>query len=268
MIKNIDYHIIDRCNLNCAGCNDFSPLVLASDMGKSIEQITADFSLLSKIKNDFYILNIMGGEPTLHPHLSKILRIARQILPDNKIRLLTNGTNYDKFYKWKDSIVENKIDVVVSVYPYCQDYQERYNKLADILKPEVEIDEYWEAAVTDGFNRATFSNTFGVASEDDVKNCPRRFACPQLKNGRIYLCPFIAQFDKLKAYFGDSVKFDLDGTEYFDLNGDITSQEFYDFIYSAHPKICDHCVGAHNKWLGPKYRWETTKKQLNEWISE
>ena len=111
MLKNVDYHIIDRCNLNCAGCNDFSPLVSPDDKGKSIEQITADFMLLSKIKNEFYILNIMGGEPTLHPELSKILRIARQIFPDNKIRLLTNGTNYDKFYRWKDAIVENKIDV-------------------------------------------------------------------------------------------------------------------------------------------------------------
>ena len=268
MLKNVDYHIIDRCNLNCAGCNDFSPLVSPDDKGKSIEQITADFMLLSKIKNEFYILNIMGGEPTLHPELSKILRIARQIFPDNKIRLLTNGTNYDKFYRWKDAIVENKIDVVVSVYPYCPDYQERYDKLASILRPEVEIDEYWTAAVTDGFNRATFSNQYGVANEEDIQTCTRRFACPQLKNGKIYLCPFAAQFDKLKTYFGDKITFDYDGKEYLDLNGDVTPKDFYDFIYGARPLMCNHCVGAHNKWLGPKHQWETTKKSLDEWVSE
>ena len=134
MVNNIDYHIIDRCNLNCASCNHFSSLVPSTDKGKSIEQITSDLTLLSKVKEVFNCLTILGGEPTLHPELSKILRIARQIYPNKQINLVTNGTNYDKFEKWRDSIIENNIHVILSLYPYCDDNMERAEKMRKILQ--------------------------------------------------------------------------------------------------------------------------------------
>ena len=268
MLENLDYHIIDRCNLNCASCNDFCPLVKpGTGDGKSIEQITADLTLLSKLKDEFYRLNIMGGEPTLHPQLSKILRIARSIFPNNRIRLISNGTNYDKYSRWKDSIVENDIDVTISVYPYCNDYMEKLETIKKTLEPETTV-EVWMQAVVCGFNYATFSNSTGLVTEEDVASCSRRFACPQLKDGKIYLCPFAAQFNRLKDYFGDDIKFDLDGKEYLDLNGDVTAKDFYNFIYGARPVLCEHCVGAHNHWMGPKQPWHISNKNLDEWVCE
>ena len=268
MLENLDYHIIDKCNLNCASCNDYCPLVEpGTGEGKSIEQITADLTLLSKLKSEFYRLNIMGGEPTLHPQLSKILRIARRIFPNNVIRLITNGTNYNRFSQWKDALVENNIDVTVSLYPYCKDYEERLQIIKKTLEPEINV-EVWSPAITDGFNYATFSNTLGLVSDDDIANCTRRFSCPQLKDGKIYLCPLAAQFNRLKSYFKDKIKFDSDDKEYLDLNGEVTAKDFYEFIYGAKPVICEHCVGAHNHWLGPKRPWMISGKSLDEWVCE
>jgi len=264
MINNIDYHIIDRCNLNCASCNHFSSLVPATDMGKSIEQITADLTLLSKIKDEFETLSLLGGEPTLHPQLSKILRIARQIFPDKEIHLVTNGTKYDKFDRWKDSLVENKIKVYISVYPYCEDYETRLNVIEDTLRPEVEV---YNIINTEehGFDYGFLTNREDGANKNGIYNCGRPFSCCQLKNGKVYICNFAAQFDVLKKFFGDRITFDLNGSEYFDLNGDITPELFNNFIYNAIPNICYHCVDVGNNYERT-HEWGVTKKELNEWI--
>ena len=266
MIGNIDYHIIDKCNLNCASCNHFSSLVPSSDKGKSIEQITADLTLLSKIKNEFDTLTLLGGEPTLHPQLSKILRIAREILPKNHINLVTNGTTYNKILQWKDALIESNVEVTVSLYPYCNDYIERTKKIIDTLSPEVKV--YTEGnPIECGFGYGFFSNRNNVASEYEIMNCMRRFYCPQLKNGKLYLCHFLAQFNRLKDYFGDEIKFDLDGKEYLNLNGEVTAKDFYDFIYGAYPDACNHCVECHDHQDKKQTRpWAITKKNINEWL--
>ena len=262
MISNIDYHIIDKCNLNCAACNHFCPLVPSTDKGKSIEQITADLALLSKIKNDFISLSILGGEPTLHPELSRILKIARQFLPENKIHLVTNGTNYNKFNKWKEAIIENNIDVYVSVYPYCSDYQEKLKIIEDTLLPEVKVN-YDNISEECGFGYGFLTNKEGSVSYDKLIACTRPFRCAQLKNGKLYLCNFAAQFDRLKAYFGDKVTFEMDGKEYLDLNGDITSEDVNNFVYNSFPNICEHCIDPINI---KTCKWGTSQKNINEFI--
>ena len=268
MVNNIDYHIIDRCNLNCASCNHFSSLVPSTDKGKSIEQITSDLTLLSKVKEGFNCLTILGGEPTLHPELSKILRIARQIYPNKQINLVTNGTNYDKFEKWRDSIIENNIHVILSLYPYCDDNMERAEKIRKILEPYNSF-SVESTANEDGFNYGFLSNSDNVAAEDDIIHCVRPFWCAQVKNGKLYICNFAAQFDRLKAFFGDKITFELDGKEYLDLNGDVTVKDFYNFINYARPNICYHCVDCVKKNAsGPRHHWTTTKKDINEWIVE
>lgn len=262
MISNIDYHIIDKCNLNCKACNHFCPLVSSTDKGKSIEQIIADLTLLSKIKTEFSTLSILGGEPTLHPELNKILKIARDLFPDNKIHLVTNGTKYDKFDEWKKCIIENSIDVWISVYPYCQDYKERLKIIEDTLLPEVKVN-YDNISEVCGFGYGFLSNKEGVVSQDELIKCIRPFKCSQLKNGKLYICNLAAQFDKLKSYFGDQVTFDLDGKEYFDLNGEINTQELNNFIYNTFPNICYHCVDVNNN---KTCKWEVSQKNINEFI--
>lgn len=264
MITAVDYHIIDRCNLNCAACNHFCSLVPSTDKGKSIEQITADLTLLSRFKDEIKYLNIMGGEPTLHPQLSKILRIARQLFPNNIINLATNGVLYNKFDRWKDSIIENKITVCLTIYPYCNEYYEHADIIKNILGPDVEIRCFDRE---EKFEQVFLSNNNIVPSEEEIRMCYRRDNCSQLKNGRLYICHFAAQFNRLKDYFGDKVTFDLDGNEYLDLNGDITTEDFYNFLCNSMPNICYHCVDAMKKNREDyKKPWGITQKNLNEWV--
>ena len=62
----IEHHIVDHCNLNCAGCSHFSPL--ARPWIEDFETFKLDFKQLYNItKGDIHTIRLMGGEPLLHP---------------------------------------------------------------------------------------------------------------------------------------------------------------------------------------------------------
>jgi len=80
--------IIRRCNFRCPECSAFSgperPGLL------SISHLRQIISLL--VKHDFHgVLNISGGETTLHPQLLKIVSLASRHLPWARIVVFTNG---------------------------------------------------------------------------------------------------------------------------------------------------------------------------------
>ena len=261
MIDNIDYHIIDRCNLNCASCNHFSSLAPFDDNGKSIEQITADIALQSKLKAHFNTISILGGESTLHPQLSKILKIGREFLPENEIHMVTNGTKFEHFERWKDALAETRTIVYVTLYPYCEDYSARFDKIYNTLSPEVAV--YY--AGCDGFSHPFLSNP-EYGNQEHILGCWRRTHCPQLKNGKLYLCNLAAQFNVLKDHFGDQVEFDLRGDEYLNLNGEVTEEKLHDFIFQACPGLCNHCVDMYT--CETLYPWTTTKGDIEEWVEK
>lgn len=264
MLVNVDYHITDHCNLNCAHCNHFSPLVPKETKHKSIEQITADLSLLSKFKNDIGTVALLGGEPFLHPQLSKILRITRQIFPNNEISLTSNGTLADKILQWKDSIEENNIQLVITIYPYKQDAWENYNKIKNIISST----SYWDFPIKTGMMYHELSNQFGVATDQEIKDCVKRWRCNQLKDGKLWICHYAAQLNVLKNAFPGQVNIDVDDRCYLDLNNDdLTIDDIYEWQRTTWPGICMHCVDAHyGGYGGPTKPWETTKKELSEWV--
>lgn len=269
MIENIDYHIIDACNLNCASCNHFCPLVPSgSDKGKSIEQITSDLNLLSKIGSEFNTLSLLGGEPTLHPQLAKILDIARNIFPDKDIHLISNGV-CGHFEEYKEALIRTGVKLYISIYPYCDNHYDRLVSVIECLKPEITVNIVTYPTEI-GFTYGFLSQRDDVASEDEIKSCIRRQYCAQLKNGKLYLCNYTAQFDVLKNYFGDNITFDNDDSESgFDLNGVIDINQFRNFMGNAQPNVCRHCLEAHYKYNGinePMCQWRRTNKDLREWV--
>ena len=90
MIQYIEHHIVDHCNLRCAGCSHFSGL--SEPWFEDIEDFWNDFSALANITNHYIpTIRIMGGEPLLHPRVVDFLKIARSLFPNSQIQLVTNG---------------------------------------------------------------------------------------------------------------------------------------------------------------------------------
>jgi organic radical activating enzyme len=264
MLVNVDYHIIDKCNLNCVGCNHFCPLVPEDNKPKKIEQIISDLALLSKFKDDLGTLALMGGEPLLHPQLSKILRIARKLFPTNTISLTTNGLLVERVKNIKDAIEEFDIQLVISVYPFNKlNPYSHVEKIKQII-PNVET---WEYPTSHGMYINELSPDPNKATKEQVDQCIKRWRCNQLKDGKLYICHYAAQLNYLKDAFKGQVDIPEEESMYLDLNNDsLTIEDIYNFQRTTYPKICFHCsdatAGGYNGECQP---WRTSNRKLDEW---
>ena len=265
-ISNVDYHITDICNLKCVSCNHFCPLVPDTAAHKPIEQIKADLLLLSKFKHIIKCVSIMGGEPTLHPDLNEILRFTRSIFPFNDIHLVTNGTRYKDFHKWRETIIKNKILVVGSQYPYRENFKEGYEYLEKLLG-ENYAHSRWDID-TLNMQAKPFSNKI-LDNEDRILFCRMRGACSQLRNGKLYLCNYAANLDFLKNYFKDDVKIEQDGKDYVDLNT-CTEDDIEELIKVRKPLICRYCKECMRyddldmEWVP----WRHSERKIEEWVEK
>lgn len=80
------------CNLRCGHC--CAGLIKDEDKGMMSEEAwRATFSILNEVSPNVRV-DICGvvGEPTLHPHLTEWLRVARELAPMCQIQITTNGT--------------------------------------------------------------------------------------------------------------------------------------------------------------------------------
>jgi organic radical activating enzyme len=113
-IPALEVRAVEHCNLRCAGCAQVSPLMQKS-FAKA-EQIGNDLLQLSKHFQADQI-TVLGGEPTLHPELSKILRTIRASGVSRRLHLTTNGLGLSRL----PHEVWSLLDVVeVSIYPVSQ----------------------------------------------------------------------------------------------------------------------------------------------------
>jgi uncharacterized radical SAM superfamily Fe-S cluster-containing enzyme len=112
-----EIHVCEHCNLNCKGCGHFSPLAKKHFLDPAVFE--RDCRQLSKLSNRrVELIDLMGGEPLLHPQITKIFEIARMYF-DDTIQLVTNGILLEKQNDvfW-ESCRRQRIDILISRYPY------------------------------------------------------------------------------------------------------------------------------------------------------
>jgi molybdenum cofactor biosynthesis enzyme MoaA len=87
-VQRVELHVTHACNLTCESCSHYSNHAHRGNLG--LEQADRWMGAWSdRITVDqFYIL---GGEPTIHPHLSKFVVLVRKHWPTAHIRIVTNG---------------------------------------------------------------------------------------------------------------------------------------------------------------------------------
>lgn len=255
MIESLEYHIVDHCNLNCAGCSHFSPLaehwfVDPEDFEREWKEV-ADSSL--EIKR----IRILGGEPLLHPELGYMLKCVRCLFPISDINVVTNGILLNK-RKAELLPVFNKynISLTVSCYPGLNlDYKDITSGF-----PKVEMYNkagFWNISLHDkaDFPVSAFYSCFSGSMAK----------CHFLKDGRIYPCCIIPNLPHFFKYFGGGAAMDLIKIP---LNeGSIavkghTPEEIEKFLRTPN-EFCAHC---NTKRAIEAHPWEQTKYNIKEWM--
>lgn len=88
-VKQIEYHVVDACNLACEFCTHYSNFKGPANV-KSLEECESEWSVWSKvIKPDRF--HIIGGEPLLNKQIVEIVRLAFRLWPETIIYLYSNG---------------------------------------------------------------------------------------------------------------------------------------------------------------------------------
>lgn len=107
--NTLQIFITNRCNLKCKGC--FARFVMQEKEGcidlEEYEKVIENF-----LKKDGKQINILGGEPLLHPNLREILKLNRE--KNIRTTVYTNGNFLNRYTK------ENFQDIKVRVSLYCK----------------------------------------------------------------------------------------------------------------------------------------------------
>ena len=190
--KRLEVHVVNHCNLNCAACAHFSNI--CEPFFLDLSQFEKDvFEITKKIK--YELINILGGEPLLHPQISEFFYSLRNICPDTILTLTTNGillpTMDEKFWQ---SMSENNVAIRYSFYPKTI---KSAKKIVDLIHSNnVKIWDLWDGRKF--YLRK--SKEYNSDIDSVWASCDSKL-CHQLYQGKLYMCPISAYGKFYNKYF-------------------------------------------------------------------
>lgn len=142
--KCLDVKITNACNGSCDFCierNGYSP-----------EETDVKTLALQTIKSDADNVLILGGEPTLYPHLTTYLQLIRPW--KQKIYLTTNGSQFGGSSKLAQYIAPFLDGINISIHHYAEFLNDAVYKTCHICFEELKnaISTFHKAGVSVRFN--------------------------------------------------------------------------------------------------------------------
>src|SRR3989338_5929729 len=92
-LEKIEIEIITACNLRCFNCDRSSRQAVSGEF-MSVSQVESFVNESIGLNWNWKVINILGGEPTLHPQFFEILEMIKKYKlfnPNSEITLATNG---------------------------------------------------------------------------------------------------------------------------------------------------------------------------------
>ena len=248
--------IAGHCNLNCKCCNHFSPLI--KEYFVKPELFEKDFSRLSELagRNNENI-DLMGGEPLLHPDITEFFRISRTYFPIGRINLFTNGTlllkQKDYFY---EQLKKYKISILATKYPTI-DWDRIEKKMSE---NDVKIDY---AGVIGNTEKVSWHCPLDLNGSQDIQEnftyCGGANNCIFLHDGRLFTCSMAPNFHHFSKYFNKNIE--LSDKDSINIHEAKDIKEILEFLAKPIP-ACRYC-----KVFGFSTRpWSKSKREIKEWI--
>ena len=253
------FHAVEHCNLNCRGCDNFSPL--ADPEFVNIEELRRDMMRLSEIfGNNCEYIFISGGEALMHPEILSIMKITRDNFPCCDLYIFSNGILLSKQENefWQ-SCHDNHIGIIVSAYPIEIDI----NTITEKAKSfGVEFRWAWGQNKNE---RDTFAmRPVNLKGDSNIKlnfaMCERANSCIMLSHGKLFTCSFAPNVHHFNKYFNHNVP--ITKADYVDIYDDLSADEILKKMSEPIP-VCRYCVIDYP--LRPM-RWGISKRDISEWV--
>ena len=109
-----EFYITNVCNLSCQGCNRFNDKKFKGwQSWHEYADVYAQWSQQLELDH----MAIIGGEPFLNPTFYEWAKGLANLWPNSKIKIATNGTQFDKNHKFYNILREYpKIELNVSLH--------------------------------------------------------------------------------------------------------------------------------------------------------
>lgn len=257
LIPILHIHLTDHCNLNCKGCDNFSPL--SPEVFADIDVVERDCARISGLSNGKVSeIQLLGGEPLLHPDVVSFMEVVHKYFPDVSIKLVTNGVlllkQQDDFW---EGCRNNNIEIVVTKYPIKLDH----DAIEQCAKDKGVSFTYYGS--TGSVEKTMQCAPLDLAGKQDpcdsFLRCNSANRCISLDNGKIYTCSLIPYVKYFNAHFNK----DLEVTEkdYIDIYKAESIREILEFVSKPMP-FCRYCNRKGIIW---DVGYGISKKDISEW---
>ena len=251
-LSQVEFHIVDHCNLNCAYCDHFTPL--ADKNFCKIDDIIEDFKKLKKIFDNIGKIYIVGGEPLLHPNLLDILEPLRNIYPKSKIVIITNGILLDKQNEnFFNALKKYNIALSMTHYPLNIDYEGWIEKLS-----KIGIKTYYFSLNRNKMKKQNLDLNGKNDKKIAFQKCWEK-KCHFVRDGKLYVCTPAPNIRFLNKYF--NLDFKLGKNDYIDLNK-VKSASYINALFKKPIDFCRYCNDGEIEFK----KYSISKKELSEWV--
>ena len=250
VLPYFEFHVADHCNLKCKGCIHFSSLV-EGEVFTDYENIKKDIDQLHNLVPYFEKIHILGGEPLLNKRLSDYVTMVRDYYPYAEISIVTNGI---LIRQMSDELIKTirdcRVRISISLY---KPVIKHMNDIVCFLKKN-NLDYRYSDPV-DQFAYAF--NEGGLLQNIKSLNC----TCPNLYNGKLYICPIIAYGKYYNNAFGEHID-DSEGS--IDIYSEYTTYDLICKKLHEPVEICDKCLYISNETMR-YYSWEQSRDTANHY---
>jgi len=198
-IGSVQFLVTRNCNLNCKLCSHFAPLV-NEKRDYDFQMFQKDAKRVAEIFDAIDEIGLWGGEALLAEHLEKFIRYAREIFPNSRIVVGTNGLLLGKL---KDEIIaamkETNAMFAISLYPPT---------LEQIEEIKEKLDRNGIAArYPGGIKIDRFFRRYDLTGENDIEKrydeCESKY-CTTVFEGKLAACYFPICAADFNYAFGES----------------------------------------------------------------
>jgi organic radical activating enzyme len=261
-IRYIEFHLAEHCNLNCAGCDHFSPL--AKPEYPDIVDVEKDLSRIAVLtKSKIIEIKFLGGEPLLNKDIGSFLALGRRYFPKTKLTIITNGIllskQPDAFW---ECCKKNTVDIDITVYPIKID-----KDIIDKKCMEYCLRRRYYEPKDNSMYHCVLNLEGGCDAQKSFYKCPHNF-WTFFRNGKIYPCPiaanarhFIPFFDKSPRPNKNTKNINISDNDFIDMHRVKSLKEILKFLSRPIP-FCKYCdIGK----MTYNHAWGISKKDIHEW---
>jgi hypothetical protein len=242
----LEIHVANACNLTCESCSHFS------NSGHKGMLSLADAEAWMKSWHTRVIpglFRMLGGEPTLNPHLPALIELAARYWTQSRIGLTTNGFFLHRHPDLPAVLERHNVILRLTIHHRSEEYLAKFREIVSIID-EWRKDYSFELVVENAYDRWTRRyHGFGAGvlpfRDDNPRksweNCPAK-NCMQLFRNRLWKCSPIAYLRLQKeSHPGISRLWDR-YLAYSGLGPDCSDAELLTFTQWQDEGICGMCA--------------------------